>query len=96
MYTRSQQFYMYKCRPLCFSLHKSLSQEADLRQQYSTSIDTLQEELKQRDDVIEHVQHENERLLRELDALSRDKQALSDELMTSHDAHKHSAANERK
>ena len=87
--------YMLMCVACC-SLHKSLSQEADLRQNYSSNIDALRAQLEQRDHVIEQMQRENERLLRELDTLSRDKQALSDELMTSHDAHKHSAANERK
>ena len=61
-------------------MHKSLSQEANLRDQFNNTLDNIEGELRQRDDTLNMAQKENNRLLAQLKSAVADKQRMADDL----------------
>ncbi len=76
-----------------FSLHKSLSQEANLRDQFNNTLENIEGELKERDDTINLAQKENNKLLAQMKALIADKQQLREDVDKAQGAHKEAQAN---
>jgi septal ring factor EnvC (AmiA/AmiB activator) len=62
------------------SLHKSLSQEANLRDQFNNTLENITVQLKERDGNIELAQKENNILLAQLKAITMEKNDLAQQL----------------
>ena len=65
---------------LCSSLHRSLSQEQTLRDQFNATMDTFESKLHERENELEVAQNNTKELVARLQALSREKDAVSSQL----------------
>ena len=78
------------------SLHKSLSQETNLRNQFSDTLDNMEGELKQRDNMVDIAQRENSRLAAQIQSLVAEKKYIAEDLLKSQHAQKEALANQEK
>ena len=65
---------------MIFSLHKSLSQEKNLRDQFNNTLGDIEEQLKERDGLVDRAQMDNNKLLAQLKAVHDEKQKMAMEL----------------
>ena len=84
---------MSRTSNLFCSLHKSLSQEANLRDQFNNTLENIEGQLKQRDSVVDLAQKENNQLLAQLNQVIAEKEQLQDDLDKAKRAQKEAASN---
>ena len=65
---------------LSTSLHRSLSQEQTLRDQFNATMDTFESKLHERENELELAQNNTRELVERFQALSREKEALTTQL----------------
>ncbi len=71
---------MIKSCSLVFSLHKSLSQEHSLRDQFNTTMDNFEEKIKQKEGEIQLAQRSYDEVVAKLNAAIREKTVMASQL----------------
>ena len=67
----------------CVSLHRSLSQEQTLRDQFNATMDTFESKLRERENELALAENNTKELVARLQTLSREKEVLSSQLTES-------------
>lgn len=62
------------------SLHRSLSQEQTLRDQFNATMDTFESKLHERENELAHAENNSKELSAKLQVLTREKEALCSQL----------------
>ena len=81
---------------LRYSLHKSLSAEADTRDHFRSAVDAMQVQLEERDGDLAQAHNDREKLTEQLYQLQREKEQLEDDVRTAEEKVAMSAKSEHK
>ena len=76
-----------------FSLHKSLSQEEHLRDEFNVKLEEIEGELRQREAVVEHARRVNAQLTEQLKASVAAKMKMAEEVSKAMQTQKGAEAN---